>query len=522
MSQEPEFSRLRAFFWPVHRRELRRFLPMLLMFFLICFNYNILRASKDSLIVTAPHSGAETLPFLKVWAILPMALFMTYLFSKLSNAFSKEKVFYVMMAIFLSFFLLFAFVLYPNRELLHPHAFADRLQEYLPMGSMGFVAILRNWTYTSFYMMAEMWSTIMMSVLFWGFANDVTSVKSAKRFYALLGIGANFSGTVSGMISTFFSRHTFSVPFIPNDDAWGQSIVLLTCIVIVSGLCITYLFRWMNVEGMGYKKRDLNPKNNKPKIKMGLMENFSYLAKSKYLMNIAVIVVMYNICINLVEVVWKNQVKGVYPDPASFNAYIGQVQTATGIFATLIAIFVSGNVIRKFSWSFSAMITPMVILVTGVGFFSFILFQDMGLGVIASFLGTTPIMVSVFFGSMQNCLARASKYTLFDSTKELAFIPLSEECKLKGKAAIDGVGSRLGKSGGSIIYQMLLMTFGTLASSAAYVGGLLLVVIGAWIYSTRALGRQFNELTREHEILTIADDHEEIAKTTPLKPVPNS
>ena len=60
-----EFGKWRAFFWPIYRSELKKFVPMLLIFFLIAFNYNLLRASKDSLVVTARSSGAEALPFLK-------------------------------------------------------------------------------------------------------------------------------------------------------------------------------------------------------------------------------------------------------------------------------------------------------------------------------------------------------------------------------------------------------------------------------------------------------------------------
>jgi len=86
---------------------------MFLIFFLICFNYNILRATKDSLVVTAPASGAEALPFLKVWAILPAALLFTFIFTRLSNWLSRERVFYTLMSIFLGFFFCFTFFLFP-------------------------------------------------------------------------------------------------------------------------------------------------------------------------------------------------------------------------------------------------------------------------------------------------------------------------------------------------------------------------------------------------------------------------
>ena len=80
---------------------------MLFIFFLISFNYNVLRAYKDSMVVTASNSGAEAIPFIKVWAILPSAILLTFVFTRLANRYSREKVFYIMMTLFLSFFFLF-------------------------------------------------------------------------------------------------------------------------------------------------------------------------------------------------------------------------------------------------------------------------------------------------------------------------------------------------------------------------------------------------------------------------------
>ena len=174
MSSNEGFGKLRGFLWPVHTYELKKFIPVLLIFFFVGFNYSILRATKDALVVTAPSSGAEAIPFIKVWAILPMAFLFTFIFTRVSNRFSREKVFYVMMSIFLSFFLIFTFVLYPFRDALHPHALADHLQTLLPQGFKGLIAMFRNWTFTAFYVMSEMWSTIIMTILAWGFANEVT------------------------------------------------------------------------------------------------------------------------------------------------------------------------------------------------------------------------------------------------------------------------------------------------------------------------------------------------------------
>ncbi len=495
------FGKLRSFLWPIHSSEYKKFIPTFLIFFLTSFNYNLLRSIKDSFVVTAHESGAEALPFIKLWGILPMALFMTFIFTRLSNKFSKEKVFYIMMGIFLGFFALFAFILYPARDFLHPNELADTLQEIFPTGFHGFIAIFRNWTSTLFYVMSELWGVIILTVLFWGFTNNITSVKEAKRFYSLFGIGANFSGIISGFSVIKLSNSLFnpSLPF--GKTAWDQSVLYLNAIVILVGLLILCIFRWLNKNIVQQEKS----KNKKPKVKMSMRKNFAYLMKSKYLICIALIVLMYNIAINLVEILWKNQLKELCPNPGDYASYMGQIVIWAGILSTFIGVFISGNAIRRLSWTASALITTMIVFFTGIGFFSFLLFKGSILTPVAVFFHSTPLLLTVLFGSLQNCFSRACKYTLFDATKELAFVPLEEESKMKGKAAIDGVGSRLGKSGGAVICQMLLLLFGSLAASTPYIAVIFLVVIIIWSGSVISLGKQFQALITKEETIHIEE-----------------
>src|SRR5579862_7148117 len=141
--KKAEFGKWRSFFWPVHNFELKKLLPMFFLFFFINFNYTILRDTKDALIVTAPGSGAEAIPFLKVWGVLPFAIIFMLVYSKLSNVMSKQKLFMSTIGFFGVFFALFALVLYPMHDILHPTDMADRLQAFLPQGFAGLVALFR-------------------------------------------------------------------------------------------------------------------------------------------------------------------------------------------------------------------------------------------------------------------------------------------------------------------------------------------------------------------------------------------
>lgn len=501
------FGTIRAFLWPVHREELRKFIPMLLMSFLICFNYYVLRTTKESLIVTAPDSGAEAIPFLKVWAILPMAFLMTFIFTRFSNYLGRQKVFYAMMWFYVAFFAFFTLFLYPYRDSLHPHGFADWLQGLLPAGCRGFVAIIRYWTYTTYYVMAEMWSTMIMTVLFWGFANDVTPLKDAKRFYGLFGVGTNVSGILAGLVVPALSSHVFDASFPFGSTGWDQALTFINFIMIGSGLVCIGLYWWMNGNGAGYTEETLIAHKEAPK--MGIRKNFAYLARSPYLTWIAVLVVTYNIVINLVEVVWKDQVKQLYPSAADYSSYMGGVTFWIGLIATVISLFISGNVMRRFSWTTSALISPLITLITGILFFASILMPNESLLSISALFTATPIMMAVFLGSLQNCLVRGTKYSLIDATKELAFIPLSQESKLKGKAAIDGVGSRIGKSGGSVVQQGLLIVFGSVMGTTPIVAIFFLIALGGWIGAVRILGKKFQQLTDGHETVSVPDEEKE-------------
>ena len=504
------FGKWREAIWPIHRFELRRFMPLFLIYSLICFNYSVLRATKDALVITAPKAGAEALPFIKVWAILPMALLFTYFFTRLSNRFNIKKIFYIMMGIFLSFFLLFSFVLYPNCDALHPHAFADSMQAVLPKGFNGLITIFRNWTFTLFYVMSELWGTMIMTVLFWGFANQITSVTAAKRYYALLGLGANVASIFSGQLSVYLSKGAANLPIFLNSDTWGRTLNLVTLTVVTVGVIIIAIFRWYTKSVL--KNVDDDPAvqggiNKKSSIKMSMKKNFAYLAKSKYLICIAVIVLAYNLSLNMIEIVWKDQVKLLYPKGPEFQAYMGNVMSVMGIISTFIALFICGGSLRKKGWTFTAMITPLIVLISGALFFTTILLKDSSMmAKIAIVAGSAPLAMAVFFGTIQNCFSRACKYTVFDATKEMSFIPLTSECKLKGKAAIDGVGSRLGKSGGSFMYQFLIMIFGSVTMSTPVVGCILLLVIVAWIGATKSLGKQFSQLSKEQEKISVEEE----------------
>ena len=496
-SSSGDFGTWRTYLWPVHRHELHKLVPMLVIFFLLTFDYNVLRCLKDTLVVTAKDSGAEVIPFIKVWVMFPTSILLTWVFIRLSNRFSRENVFYFMLGAFLLFFFLFAMFLYPKRESIHCHGAADFLATVLPVGFKGFVSMVRYWSFTIFYAMAELWSNIVVSMLCWGFANQVTKLDEARRFYGLLGIGINASGIAAGQMSIFATEVSQGAS-VMTGDPWEVTLRHLIIMVVMAGglalLALGYLNRVLRTHPELTIGDSVASQKTK-KIHLSMRESIRYLLSSRYMLCLVAIVISYNVVINLVEILWKHEVRELYPDPTSYNLFMNHVTTWIGIMATIASLVVSGNVLRLFGWTATAMITPAILLITSVGFFtSFFLKSSPELAL--AFVGISPLSLVVFFGTLQNCCSRAAKYTVYDATKEMVFTPLSQEEKIKGKAAVDGICNRLGKSGGSVIYQFLLIIFSTISACAPYVALILFSIIFVWMLAVRSLGEQFARRTQ--------------------------
>jgi AAA family ATP:ADP antiporter len=92
-------------------------------------------------------------------------------------------------------------------------------------------------------------------------------------------------------------------------------------------------------------------------------------------------------------------------------------------------------------------------------------------------------------GSCYYVVSTTAKYTLFDTCKEMAFLSIDSEKRMKAKGVIDSIGSRLGKSGASCIYQALFILFGSsINGNISLIGGISIFMIGMSIVATRQLG----------------------------------
>lgn len=484
--------------WSIQSFELKKIVPLLFLKFFISFIYAILTCLKDTLVVTAQGSGAEVIPVLKGWIILPMAVIAALCYSKLCNHFRRTTIFYGIITTFLLFLLFFAFYLFPNREVLSPYESANWLTNLIGSKYSHWISIYRNWIPSLFFVTAELWGQLVIFLLFWGFTNQITRIGEAKRTYTLFIAAGDLASMFTGYLVLHYVKKYSGVHFYHT----LQSLILYICLFgcIIMGI-FWYLNKYVLTDTKLYNPLEIKKIVNR-KTKLSLINSIKHIGKSQYLLCIAILVIGCALTINMVEVTWKAHLKMLYPKAADYQAFIASITKLIGFIALITVLFLGSSTMRIFGWHFTAQLTPILVGVTGFIFFILVI-NHSHLSFVTKLFGVTPLMFLVIFGAFQNVTSKALKYSFFDSTKEMAYIPLDEESKVKGKAAIDVVGSRFGKSGSSWIQVAmidLIGTSGSVLTITPYLMPIIGITVVGWMLAARFLNKEFTKDTVKAEV----------------------
>lgn len=484
--------------WPIEKSELKLFVPMALMMLCVLFNFGALRSIKDSLVV--PNIGAEAISFLKLWFVLPSTILFTFVYMQLSNRFNYETIFYLIVSFFLMIFFLFTYIFYPYQDIFHPGAEVVEGFIHKFPHLKWFALIASKWSYAVMYIFCELWSAVVINLMFWQYANHIFDTNSAKRFYPILSMIGNMGLIIAGNFLVAFSDLS-GVSDIIMRSYTSKLEFECECVlkpmmqtIIFSGITAMILYRYVERHVLRHAsiKQEFAHSGKKTRTKLSFLESIKLIVKSKYIGHIVFLILSYGLLINILEGPWKAKVREMYPSTVSYMHFMGKFNIWMGVSCIVFGI-IGSNVLRKTSWFVGAMFTPIMIAVTGIFFFFFVIFSDDFNSVFDWF---DPLYFAVIIGAVQNILSKSSKYSLFDSTKEMAYIPLSLELRTKGKAAVEVIGLKFGKSLGAFIQSsmFILVPLATFDSAMKYLVILFSIVVCFWIWNVRKLGAEYTKL----------------------------
>jgi AAA family ATP:ADP antiporter len=408
-----------------------------LLCFFTLFIYSTLRSEKDAFVIT--FMGAEFIPTLKLFGVSFFSIAAFFTFSKLSNMLSKNTIYYLFLYSFFSFLLVFV-LLFPFLDKIVPAYF----QSYLPF---------KYYMLSLFYIFAELWGALMLTLLFWRLCNDSIPLEDSKTLYPLFTLIGNLGLVASGFVQKILAQHPLYI----------LSIVL----VAIVGCNFCYYFINKNLAP------SLININSKQKTKLNLKDSIKLLANSSIVKFVTIAVLSYGITINLFELIWKSYMKLAFPSVSAYLYSMGNLQLFSGI-ASICFMLSAPFFLKKFSWRTCALFTPISIFCLAGSFFIFTFFKMM-----PSF-----ILFVAAFGLCQESLSKGVKYAFFDPTKEACFIGASNEIKAKGKAAADMLGGRLGKCSGSIfaLVSMSLSSLPLIQLSPLFFV-FFIIIISVWIFA---------------------------------------
>ncbi len=255
----------------------------------------------------------------QIYGVLPAATLFIGVYSKMASLLERKALFYATCVPFFVFFFVFDVLIYPNRHSIQPALSTVRSVLGLVASSSSsidggagggasamFAKLLANWTSSVYYVIAEVYSSVSVGILFWQYANDVVSVDQARRFYPLFAQMSGVAPIVAGQ---------YVVRYASRSKDFGESLNRVTRLITFSGVMICLFYGWSNAyierteakaeagvaangvvggDGSGASSAAQSKRGKeKKKAKMTMVESARFLASSEYLRLIATLVLGY-------------------------------------------------------------------------------------------------------------------------------------------------------------------------------------------------------------------------------------
>jgi AAA family ATP:ADP antiporter len=478
----------------IKKGEEKKFFLMALLMFNMLLCQNIIRNIKDSWVVTL--IGAQSISFIKLWLEVPAGALFVFVYTKICNKVNLFWVFRLVVLFFIIYFVIFLFILMPNIQALQmQQETVDFLVASCPHAKW-FILLASQWIIVSFYVMGETLPIILFPILFWQIANNTSSVEQSQRFYPSLSFfGQSNLIAVSFLIQYFKSDNiviTLLTKYFFFENSSSGLIIKIKCLLaIVLLLFFICLFLHKLLDN---NIRNSDSANYYIPLKLNIKDTLKLAFSSSYTLRIVAVVLCYSLTINLIEILALEKINIYYSsDTQDVMQYHAKVTGYIGG-ATLIFSLLGSHIIAIIGWLFAASLTPIVIFVTGLMFFAGVIFEDSWAYKFKPFYQNKSFLALVLvLYAVYAVLSKSIKYSLFDATKEMAYVPLSVELKTKGKAALETFSIKIAKILGSSVQSVVFVMLPTATCSDNKFLLLIIFVLccSFWLSNVRKINAQY-------------------------------
>lgn len=434
-------SRLVGSLWGnLSREEMKKFGLLSVIFFLLIGAYWLLRTQKNAAFDAIV--GYQYQPRAKIVNLFASVI-LVMIYSKLIDILGKKNLLLTLATFFSGSFLAIAYLLeFSTIGFLNPVASPDRIFGW-------FV-----------YLMIE-WLGSLMVGLFWAFVTSTTKSESAKKGYPIILAGAQ----VGSLIGSFLS---YKSQLFGNALLFGVGAVAL-------GLMVPMVFLYLRVIPAETGTEKSTTDSKKPKT--GMLEGLKILLTRPYIMGILAVSTIYEIINTVLEFEMNIIAKQTYVTKEAFASFNGLYGVFVNGLALVFALLGTSFLIRRFGLKFCLLLFPIM---------------------------TGALVIGVYFNPVLGMLLAACmavkglSYALNNPTKEMMYIPTSQDVRFKAKGWIDQFGSRSSKGIGSAISDVFKSSVSDLLLYSTVIS---LGLVGVWALAAAFVGTRFKKLTDNNQIV---------------------
>lgn len=386
-------------------------------FFLIILAYYHIKPASRSLFIE--HLGADLLPYVWISTAVFLGLLIGF-YHRLLERWSRFNLVLITLTVFIGMLCLFKFLV-------------DR----------------QGWiTSVAFYVFVDIFSVVLVEQ-FWSLTNSIYHYNDGKRWYGLVGTG----GLVGGVFGGKMAKTWLDTTSLQTSDLLIVAAGILAILVVVN-----LIFARIGIY------EESTEKNTLP----SLHEGWESLLKNRYLLLIAVTLLLSQIASPIVEYKFMNMVETSYTELNQRTSFLSGFFADLGIISIGINLLITPLVHRHFGVIAGLTLQPLLLMISTWHFY------------------LNPTMLSAQIMKISD---RGLAYSINRASRELLYIPIDTILIYQAKAWIDMFGYRLFKVIGSVLI-LLLTQWTSVQLSSIGLSWLTISVCLIWLVAIILLARE--------------------------------
>ena len=307
------------------------------------------------------------------------------------------------------------------------------------------------WVARAFFVWLSVFNLFIVSV-FWSFMADLYSKEQARRLFGMIA-GGGSAGALAGPAVT---------AVLAQSIGYQNLLLISIALLVFAVLCITQLRAWAR------RQPDLPARSAEKPMGGSWFEAFPIVARSPYLLGIAVVMVLGNFTGTVLYIYQAEIVAQAFDDSNTRTTVFAGIDLAVNILAFIFQVGVARWSIQRLGAGLTLSLMPAISI---AGFVLLALFPSLA--------------VLVVF----QVLRRSMNYGLTQPAKELLFTVVPVNAKYKAKNFIDTVVYR----GGDAFSAQTVRLMQVAGAGLGAIAGICTLLSVVWIVIAMTLGRDYGK-----------------------------